>query len=156
MAGIEALYTNYHTELIRWCRGMTGNNETARELVQEGFVKALQHEETVTSLREEQAKAWLYRTIRNLYIDRIRHTSKECMVEELPEQGGVTPDEYAEIEIAQLLQTLPGIDRKIFVLRYVEGLSSTQIGEIYGLPPGTVRAKLSTARTLLRTALSGR
>ncbi len=155
MAGIEALYTNYHTELIRWCSGMTGNNETARELVQEGFVKALQNEELVTSLREEQARAWLYRTVKNLYIDRVRHTARESIVEEMPETAGATPAEYAEIEIAQLLQTLPSLDKKIFVLRYMEGMTSAQIGEIYNLPPGTVRAKLSATRTLLRAALSG-
>ena len=154
MAGIEALYTNYHTELTRWCAGMTGNRETARELVQEGFVKALQNEELVTSLREEQARAWLYRTVKNLYIDRVRHTARESIVEELPETAGATPAEYAEIEIAQLLQSLPSIDRKIFVLRYMEGFTSAQIGEIYHLPAGTVRAKLSNARSLLRSALS--
>lgn len=157
MAAIEELYTSYHKELVIWAQGMTENRETARELVQEGFVRALDNAPLVEALRETQARAWLYKTIRNLYIDRLRHTGRESVVDELPEETvpAKTQAEYAELEIAELLQTLPGLDRKLFVLRYLEGYNATQLGEMYHLPPGTVRAKLSHARDILRRALSG-
>lgn len=157
MASVESLYSSYRDELIYWCQGMTGNRDTAHELVQEGFVRALDNEELVCSLRENQARAWLYRTIKNLYIDRLRHMSRESVVEELPEDAALTytAAEYAELEVAELLQKLPSLDRKLFVLRYLEGYNATQLSEIYHIPPGTVRAKLSHARTLLRKALTG-
>lgn len=157
MVSVETLYKNYREELILWAQGMTGNRDTAHELVQEGFVRALDNEELVCSLREGQARAWLYRTIRNLYIDRVRHLARESVTEEIPEDAAhsYTAPEYAELEIAELLQKLPGLDRKLFVLRYMEGYNATQLSEIYGIPPGTVRAKLSGARAILRKALSG-
>ena len=157
MSTIEELYTSYRTELVNWCRGMTGNGETAHELVQEGFVKALDNETLVTSLREPQARAWLYRTIRNLYIDRLRHTGREAIVDAMPEglTSGQVSYEYAEAELAQLLQTLPSLDRKLFILRYLDGYNATQLAELYHLPPGTIRARLSHTRALLRQALSG-
>ena len=154
---VKALVENYREELIRWAQGMTGNRDTAHELVQEGFVRALDNEEVICSLRESQARAWLYRTIKNLYIDRIRHLSRESVTEQIPEDiaSSYTAEEYAELEIAELLQQLPSLDRKLFVLRYIEGYNATKLSEIYGLPPGTVRARLSHARALLRKALTG-
>lgn len=158
MATIEQLYTAYRQELVQWCTGMTGNRETARELVQDGFVRALDNEALVTTLRDNQARAWLYRTVRNLYIDRLRHTAREDICDELPEAQlpAQTPWEYTELEMAELLQTLPSLDRKLFILRYLEGYNATQLAELYHLPPGTIRARLSQTRTLLRRALESK
>lgn len=152
---IEELYEKYHMELLRWCQGMTENLQTAEELVQEAFLRAMLHTEMLETLDENQCRAWLYRTIKNLYVDRIRHTSRETIVDEFLENAK-TPEEIAAIEWKSLLNSLPDMEGALFTLRYLEGYNSKQIGEIFSLPPGTVRSKLSSARKHLQEAIGGK
>lgn len=152
---IEELYKKYHQELIGWCWNMTGNLHTAEELVQEAFLRAMLHEDVLERLQDQQCRSWLYRTIKNLYMDRVRHTSKETIVEEFLQQQNYC-EEIIRLEWEDLLETLPDMEGVIFSLRYLEGYNSSQIGEILSLPPGTVRFKLSSARQHLKELLGGK
>lgn len=151
---VEELYQKYHQELLGWCSHMTGNQHTAEELVQEAFLRAMLHEEVLTALQEQQCRSWLYRTVKNLYVDRIRHRSRETIAEEFPLQYQY-PEEFTRLEWEQLLEALPDTEGVIFSLRYLEGYNSGQIGKILSLPPGTVRSRLSSARQHLKEALGG-
>lgn len=151
---IEELYKKYYQELIGWCHNMTENLHTAEELVQEAFLRAMLHEDVLTALQEQQCRSWLYRTIKNLYVDRVRHGSKETIVEEFPQQQKHS-QEIVNLEWEQLLGTLPDLEGVIFSLRYLEGYNSNQIGAMLSIPPGTVRFKLSSARQHLKESLGG-
>ena len=78
---IEELYKKYYEELINWCHSMTGNLYTAEELVHEAFLRAMLHEDTLSTLKEQQSRSWLYRTVKNLYVDRLRHGKKEIILD---------------------------------------------------------------------------
>lgn len=152
---IEELYEKYHQELVKWCRGMTGSLQTAEELVQEAFLRAMLFEELLTMLDESRRRSWLYRTVKNMYIDRLRHLSRETIAEILPEKQR-EPEELREAEWKELLYSLPDIEGMLFSMRYLEGYNSRQIGELLSLPPGTVRSKLSSARKHLRDVIGGK
>lgn len=152
---IEELYGQYHQELLGWCQSMTGNLQTAEELVQEAFLRAILHADILGSLEESQCRSWLYRTIKNLYVDRLRHTCRETMTEEVPEQQR-SSGEMEVVEWEGLLNRLPNLEGVIFTMLYLEGYNSIQIGRILSLPPGTVRSRLSSARMHLREALGGK
>ena len=152
---IEELYLQYHQELLGWCQSMTGNLQTAEELVQEAFLRAMLHEPLLTNLKDYQRRSWLYRTVRNLYVDRLRHTRLETLPEELPDLQK-RQEEMDTVEWEGLLDSLPGSEGVIFTMRYVNGCTSTQIGKLLSLPPGTVRSKLSSARKHLKEALGGK
>lgn len=152
---IEDLYRQYHQELLGWCQSMTGNLQTAEELVQEAFLRAMLHKNILENLKAYQCRSWLYRTIKNLYIDQLRHNYWETMMEELPEQHE-RPEEMNVIEWEMLLNNLPDLEGVIFTLRYMEGYNSSQIGDMLSLPPGTVRFKLSSARKHIKEALGGK
>jgi len=149
---IEELYGNYQEELVRWCGGMTGDMTVAEDLVQEAFMRAMLHEELLQSLREVQKRAWLYRCVKNLFVDWIRRGRRESASEYLPEPG-VWDSAMEELEWSGLLNSLPDSEGELFVLRYLQDYNSTQLGQLYRMPPGTVRAKLSSARKHLRDAL---
>ncbi len=149
---IERVYQKYHQELVGWCVGMTGNPVTAEELVQEAFLRAMLHEESFYALKEPQQRAWLYRTIKNSYVDRIRRARYETVVEKFP-QMQKEQEEMKVTEWKSLLESLPDREGLIFALRYLDGCNSRQIGELLQIPPGTVRSKLSSARKHLRDAL---
>ncbi len=69
----------------------------------------------------------------------------EIITESFAEHQAIQ-DEFSNYENQELLEKLPKEERVLFVLRYFEGYNSTELGEMFSLPPGTVRARLSSAR----------
>lgn len=152
---IEQLYTAYYRELVIWCTTMTGDRSQAEDLVQEAFLRAMKHEGHLSVLEEKQKRAWLYRTVKNLFIDKIRHASFETITTEMEEtKDTVFEYSYDFLESEQLLQALPDEEQILFVMRYLQGYNSTELGRIFKLPAGTIRARLSSARKHLKEALS--
>lgn len=155
---IEGLYETLYTPLVRWCRLMTGDLQTAEELVQEAFLRALLHGEVLAGLAESQQRAWFYHTIKNLYVDRVRRGKWEMTVDRFPESQAEHEASEAlfMVEWGELLTFLPGLERHIFVLRYLHGYTSEQIGKMMHMPAGTVRSKLHDARKRLRQLIGQR
>lgn len=151
---IERLYGHYYEELLRWCTGMTENVQTAEELIQEAFLRAISHERLLETMQERQRRAWLYQTVKHLYVDRVRHLHREMMTGELPEPVKES-EEMGQSEWKLLLESLPEPEGAIFAMRYLEGYHSGEIGEIFGIPAGTVRFRLSSARKHIKEILGG-
>lgn len=152
---IEKLYSICYEELVHFAQGMTGNTHLAEELVQEAFLRAMLHTELLAGLEEQQQKSWLYRTVKNGYLDRLRHACFEQVLAEPPEVSS-DPFEYSELEWQELLNALPDMEGALFTLRYLEGYTSKQIGELFHIPAGTVRSKLSLARKHLKILIGGK
>ena len=87
---IEDLYEKYRAELIRWCRRMTQNESAAEDLVQEAFYRALHHTQELDGMDLAQGRAWLYRMVKNLFVDRFRRERREAVMAELPEEARYT------------------------------------------------------------------
>lgn len=149
---IDELYETYYEELIRWCLAMTQNRAAAEDLVQDTFLKAMRHCYVLEELGGKQRRSWLYQTAKNLYIDRLRRASFEMAVETLPEQEAEDAA-YSAYGNEELLSKLPEEERVLFVMRYLEGYNSKELGELFSLPPGTVRSRLSSARKRLKEEL---
>ena len=148
---ITILYEKLNTELFKWCCIMTQNEDMAREIVQEGLLRAIDHFGDIRDLEFPQQRAWFYRTIKNIFVDTMRKSKNEYLTDEMNE--GISFDSYSEKEIMCLIEAMDKVEGKILVLRHVEGFSSKQIGEMLHLPPGTVRSKLHDARKHLREML---
>ncbi len=151
-SNISDLYEKLKDELVGWCGYMTNDRYEAEELVQEGFVRAMKNEELLRTMDAARQRAWIYQTIKHLFIDSTRKKKQESLTDEVPDTGEAR-QEYTEIEWIELINRLPKEEGKVFVLRYVEGLTSGQISEILKMPPGTVRSKLYDARKHLRKLL---
>jgi len=155
---IEKLYESLWGELVGWCASMTGERHLAEELVQEAFVRAMAHQTELSLLESAQRRAWMYRTVKNLFYDRQRRAKRLASLEEMEERGfdiASVSCGIAEIEWEALLSSLPGDEGTLFVLRYLQGWNSAQIGQMFGMPPGTVRSKLASARKHLREMIGG-
>lgn len=151
---VEKIYQKYLKELTGWCTSMTCDRAKAEDLVQEAFLRALDHQELFRNMTEQQCRAWMYRTVKNLYYDRLRHERFEITEEELPERTA-EPSEYEELEQKELLAMLPEEERLLFAMRYMEGYNSRELGEIFSMPPATVRMKLASARKKLQKEWKG-
>ena len=149
---IEQLYNCFSEELLAWCTAMTRDKYMAEDLVQETFFRAMKNLSLLEDLSQKQCRSWLYRTAKNVYVDKLRHSSFETVSDSFPERARRGSD-FDSFENEQLLQTLPDEERVLFVLRYFEGYTSAEIGQMLSMPAGTVRTRLASARSRLRTAL---
>ena len=152
---IQDLYERHFEELRRYCLQLSRSGDVAFDLVQETFLKALEREELLLSLSPEQQRAWLYKAARNLFLDGVRRSAllqrKQRLLldeEEMDEDG------FSRAETELLLLRLPAEDRTMFRLRYLEGYSAVEIGEMFDMPPATVRTRLLRSRQLLKKEMS--
>ena len=152
---IRDLYERHFEELRLYCLQFCRNGDVASDLVQDTFTRALEREDTMNSLTAEQQRAWLYRTARNLFLDearrgaRLLQKQRYLLDEEAAEERG-----YSRAETELLLLRLPPDVRTIFRMRYLEGYSAADLGEIFDMPAATVRTKLLRARQLLKKEMS--
>ena len=125
---IDELYDSLYQELTGWCTAMAGSRTQAEDLVQEAFLRAMLNAGLLEELDAGKRRAWMYRTVKNLYIDRKRREAFETMVEQMPEEG-IEDAEYAQVDDAQLLAVLTPEERMLFTLRYLEGYNSAELGK---------------------------
>jgi len=155
---------------------MLGNRAEAEDLTQEVFVQVFKAIGTFRG--ESKLSTWIYRIAVNLCKNRtkylrVRHTDEQDQLEDVAERvplGDVRkanvghverPDEMVagkQVEqiVAQAINEIEETFRECLVLRDVEELSYEEIGEITGLPPGTVKSRISRARTQLKELVEKR
>ena len=154
---------------------MIGNRAEAEDLAQEVFVTVFKTVDTFRS--ESKFSTWLLRIAANHCKNRIKYLSRrrtdggglDDMPEErmadagrAPVQGHIDgPDVMLEaVELERLMQeaitTLDEEHRLLIVLRDVEELSYEEIGEVAGLPEGTIKSRLHRARMAIKEYLARR
>ena len=150
----DEIYERCYPELLRYCVHACGNVAEGEDLAQEVFLKALQNADLFQDLGASQKRAWLYRTLKNLIYDRYRRTQLEnAYLEVLEEDAVYLEPGIEETENMLLLSQLSEEDRALFHLRYFENYNASELAEMFGLPTGTIRSRLSRARKLLKDML---
>lgn len=151
---MEELYQETQDALLRYCVSLAHDQSAAEDLQQETFLRAWTHLDELAELKPEQRKAWLRRTARNLWIDNLRKRSRETFPGDEALEMASFEEDFTQGEVLQLLNCLPPEEGPLFRMRYFEGWNAAELGEIFDLPPGTVRSRLSSARKRLRKLLN--
>ena len=165
----RGLVERYQGKVYTAIYGMVRNQEDARDLAQEAFVKAYQN---LSGFRLEASfYTWLYRIAMNVALDHLRRQKlrrHEAFEEGVAtkETGSVLSDgahrdnpsqslerKRLHAAILRALDDLPEDQRQVIVLREVEGLSYKEIADICEIPEGTVMSRLYYARRKLQTTL---
>ena len=153
----EDFYRLYQPELLRYARSSCPSRELAEDLTQEVFLRALQNVEKLEALSRSQRRAWLYKTLKNLLYDHYRgETLANRYICEVEPDAAAEEHGYARLEDEALLTCLAPQDRMLFQMRYVEGYTAAELAELFHMPSGTIRARLSRSRAVLRAALEKR
>ncbi|MCS7182931.1 MAG: sigma-70 family RNA polymerase sigma factor [Thermoanaerobaculum sp.] len=162
------LAARYEGKLRLYVWHIVGEEETARDLVQEALLKAWANLHRYD--RTFRFSTWLFRIARNLAVDTLRRrrhidvpltaVDEEGEVRELPIRDALRSplEQLANKQLAQALQAeierLPAGLRELVVLRHFVGLQYQEIAELKKLPLGTVKNKLFRAHSVLREALA--
>jgi RNA polymerase sigma factor (sigma-70 family) len=161
-ARVAALHEAFGPELYRFLLGVTRNSETAKDVMQTAFAKALElgHE-----ARPDAFKGWLFRVAlhealalrrRDKTGDRATRHLAEIgrAASERPENGLVRGETIAAVQ--QALAALPGDQRDVVVARMYGDQTFAQIARDARLPLGTVLTRMRLALDKLRKALGER
>ncbi len=147
---------------------LTYDNELAKDLVQETYLKAYRFIDRYD--RGTNAKAWLFKILKNAYINTYRKKSSAPQQVELEEfksyhdADGESDVQYFDLrdeifdnlmgdEVTIAINSLPVDFRTVILLCDVEGFTYEEIAKIIDIPIGTVRSRLFRARNLLKEKL---
>jgi len=147
--------------LYGYACSLAQDSDEARDLVQECILRAMQSPHRPDD--HSSLRAWMFRILRNAFIDRRRKLGREVLVEagdDLPAEGN---DRWSGdrrlvdiITIRIALARLPLAQRDIIVLVDFVGCSYAEVARVLDIPIGTVMSRLSRARhALLRLIEEG-
>lgn len=149
----EALYNLYSRKMMGVCLRYVSDRETARDLLQDGFVKVFTSMHTYSGV--SSFEAWVRMIFVNCAIEHLRKkdilrdaVDLESMVELKDEETAVSRLEAESI--MKLIQQLPSGYRAVFNLHAVEEYSHKEIGEILHITESTSRSQYARARQWLQ------
>ncbi len=154
--------------LYNFALRMTGDQNDADDLVQETFLKAYRFFDKFE--QGTNCKAWLFRIMKNSYINRYRKAQKtpETVDYDTVEDfyysirsDNADANDLEEVlfewllddEVTTAIESLPEDFRTVVILCDLEGFTYEEIAEFVDCPVGTVRSRLHRGRKLLRSAL---
>lgn len=141
---IEALYRERYGRFRDGVATITGDRDSARDVVQETFARALRGRKGFRG--EGSLEAWVWRIALRTAQEQVRRFPGASMNGSLP-AALVEPDR--DPALAEALRTLPPKRRLIVFLRYFADLSYADIAQLCGVSEGTVGATLAQARAAL-------
>ena len=155
---IDELLARYEQRIYRFGLRMCGDEESAREVLQETMLAAFRN---LPGFRGQASlSTWLYQIARSFCIKERRGARPTAPIEaDLPDQ---TPSPDLQVQARQIgqalavaIRELPSEQREVLVLRDVEGLSAQEAADVVGVEVGALKSRLHRARMALREKLAG-
>lgn len=148
---------------------LTLNSDDDQDLVQDTYLKAYRFIDSFQ--KGTNAKAWLFRIMKNSFINDYRKKRKEPNKVDYQEVEAyynsedvdrqITPDLRVDVlqgmlgdEISNALNALDVDFRTVIILCDLEGFKYEEMAKILDIPIGTVRSRLHRARNLLKEKLT--
>lgn len=174
MTSFDELYAMNKTHVFRFACALAGDPKDAEDLFQETWLRALRAAQAGLLSGEGEAKSWLFAITANAHKDLLRKKRVRRLF--LKERTRVLGDLKADADpgwdvpgegredgaarsdirmcLRQAIARLPGRERRVFVLKDIEGFRHDEIGRVLGVPEATVRVLLHRAVKKLRRELA--
>ena len=157
---VAALVHRHAALLFRVAHSVVRNRHEAEDVVQDTFVRVLQHRSDLPGLRDE--RVWLVRIAWNLALDRRRRTRPEQMDVDFAEglAARLVPADQVLAEAERLrrvlraMDALPSAERSVLLLSAVEEMNHAEMSAVLGKSESAVRALLFRGRTHLKERLT--
>jgi RNA polymerase sigma-70 factor (ECF subfamily) len=172
LKAFDELFKKYQNSVYQFACYLTQNRIEADDLFQETWLRAVKYLPTSSKIRD--FKAWILTIVVNLYRDELRKKkirkpfslfqseptkSTTDQLEKLNyESQSMVTDESNRVDIGLALNkaitALPMKQRRVFVLKEIEGLKHLEISEMLSVPIGTVKSLLHRAIKNLQQELA--
>ncbi|MFH1793008.1 MAG: sigma-70 family RNA polymerase sigma factor [Pseudomonadota bacterium] len=135
---------------------LTHNTDRADDLVQETLVKAWDKHESFQP--GTNLKAWLFTILRNEFYSQMRKRGREIQDSDgiMTARLAVHPSQHGSLDLEDFrtaLETLPEDQREAIILIGASGFSYEEAAEICGCAVGTIKSRVSRARSRLQELL---
>ena len=153
------LYRSHYDAVFRYCVHRLFERQMAEDITSEVFLKVV---ENIHGFKgdEKQFRCWLYRIATNAVNNHLRKTARRNRLLKIPR--GQTNSQVADC--GEMFEKLAVLRKAVFTLRpryqtiitlrFFENLKLTEIAEVLGSSPGTVRSQLTRALAKLRKVLA--
>ncbi|WP_042473138.1 sigma-70 family RNA polymerase sigma factor [Bacillus ndiopicus] len=158
---LEKMMIDYGNELVRLAFSYVKDVETAKDMVQNTFIKCYQHLDTFRY--DAQIKTWLYRITINECKDylkswhykmvQVKSFINETAKAILPSTEKTVMDKYENEELKEVIFSLPKVYREVVYLYYYESLNTEEIAKILDIPANTVKTRLRRAKKRLESVI---
>ena len=157
--GFAARVAENQRRVFQIAYSVLGNSADAEDVAQEAFLRAYQNSHSLHD--HERFRGWINRIAFRLALNRQRgmrrgmhrDTAWQAFAPAATDGAKDAEDRMLLEQLRDAVQRLPRKLRSILQLSVVEEMDATQIGAVLGLPPGTVRSRLHSARKLLLEAM---
>jgi RNA polymerase sigma factor (sigma-70 family) len=149
---------------FNYARWLTRNDADAEDVVQDAYVRALRF---FSSLRGEDARAWLLTIVRNTWYGRFSRRSgfeqpvpagfeksNDNRQDDTLDPEALVIQQQMVATVRRAIEELPVDFREVIILRELEGMSYKEIAAVVGIPIGTVMSRLARGRERLLTILA--
>jgi len=157
LTSFETMMIDCLPHLRAYGRSLTKDPDMADDLVQDTIVRAIGARESFEE--GTNLKAWLFTILRNKFLDDRRR--KRGFFEQIEtvvhERLVCPPSQDVAVEfanVARVFWTLSAPHREILMLIGVNGLNYEEAADVLGCPIGTVRSRLSRARSELQKKIN--
>jgi RNA polymerase sigma-70 factor (ECF subfamily) len=156
MSDHDSLLIQHVPRLRRYARALTGDRNSADDLVQDTLERALSRFHLWR--QGSDLRAWLFTIMHNIYVNqirsRIRRQHEALETEPAAEAARAVEPDWLELrDLEAALGRLPEEQRAVVLLVGLEQFTYEETARVLGIPTGTVMSRLSRARERLRVML---
>lgn len=152
-AAFESFYRATDRTIYAYALSLTRNHHDAQDVMMETYIRLRQGAGSYQA--QGKPMAWVFSVARNTAMSHLRTAAREQARETLPEEA-MPPLEESSLErlvLKTALEELEETEREIVMLHAVSGLRHREIGDVLGLPLGTVLSKYTRGLAKLRKKL---
>ena len=152
------LYDNYSKAIFIVIKQIIPQQEAAEDVLQEVFIKVWQNIQSY-DVSKGRLYTWMISIARNLSIDRTRSKefNKQSKTATLQDNvhiyGSADEIKISDIGLQKVLTALPPDNAKLIDLAYFKGFTQEEISKIMMIPVGTVKTRMRSAISFLRTKI---
>jgi len=135
-----------------WLIKQTGNQDQAQDLLQDTFIKALQHKQVFCTI--DDAKSWLFKIARNCFIDSYRKSKSRITLPELEVEEQQQDDSTSLTDLQQCMMRviveLDNDDKEIIELCDMQGMPQADYAQLKQLSLSATKSRIQRVRKKLR------
>lgn len=155
-AAFDQLFRKWHPRLLSLARRLTDTENDADDVMQNASITIAKN---IRKLSDPQKfLPWSYAIIRRRAMDhlrmRVRDRDRSAPEDAADDMVDPSLPQDERLAVRQALSELSDEDRRLVLLFYVDGFTGDELAVALGLPPGTIKSRLSRIRQTLQTILN--
>ena len=148
---LDQLYDEYESMLYGYAMRLTRDANRADDLVQDTLVRSMGHLNLLALLARPQRRAWLFQTLKNLFLDEERKYRRQtALLEEIQREVVLQQTPTLEAISIDPFDQVPERFRDVVEMHYRWGMTSQEIATQLEIPAATVRSRLHLALKEMR------